>query len=164
MRIYNGTNSQMNLPFIGEQRLSIKAKSVSENFVGNIDFISMIVKSYETTEVAIVVGGPFELAMCSQVPVATNYIVQSIDEAIERFAVKKQDEKKEEKKVEDVKVEEKPCETCSKETCECEDKECEKKEAACEGEKNEKVEDTDLIPDTEEVKVVKPKRKSKKQE
>jgi hypothetical protein len=109
MRIYNGTNSQVNLPFVGKERISIEPKSVSGNIGCTNELISLIVTSYTTDELAIVVAGPYELSMTSSNPVAVNYVVQSLDEAIQRFAPKKEEEPKkveEEVKVEEPKTEE----------------------------------------------------------
>ena len=104
MRIFNGTNSQVNLPFVGKERISIEPMSVSGNIGCTNELISLIVTSYTTDELAIVVAGPYELSMTSSNPVAVNYVVQSLDEAIQRFAGKKEEE--EPKKVEEVKAEE----------------------------------------------------------
>lgn len=87
MRIYNGTNSQVNLPYAGKERISIDPKSVSGNLGITNDLISLIVTSYGADELAIIVAGPYELSMTSSNPVAVNYVVQSLDEAIQRFAV-----------------------------------------------------------------------------
>ena len=109
MRIYNGTNSQVNLPFVGKERISIEPKSVSGNIGCTNELISLIVTSYTTDELAIVVAGPYELSMTSSNPVAVNYVVQSLDEAIQRFAPKKEEEPKkveEEVKAEEPKTEE----------------------------------------------------------
>ena len=103
MRIFNGTNSQVNLPFVGKERISIEPMSVSGNIGCTNELISLIVTSYTTDELAIVVAGPYELSMTSSNPVAVNYVVQSLDEAIQRFAGKKEEEPK---KVEEVKAEE----------------------------------------------------------
>ena len=99
MRIYNGTNSQVNLPYVGKERISIDAKSVSGNLGITNELISLIVSSYGADELAIIVSGPYELSMTSSNPVAVNYVVQTLDEAIERFAPpidKKEVEHKEE--------------------------------------------------------------------
>lgn len=86
MRIYNGTNSQVDLPYVGKERISIEAKSVSGNLGITNELISLLVTSYGADELAIIVSGPYELSMTSSNPVAVNYVVQSLDEAIQRFA------------------------------------------------------------------------------
>ncbi len=111
MRIFNGTNSLLTLPLNGNQKLEILPKSISQEFMGNTDFLSMIVTSLSSKEIAIVVSGVYELNTCANIPTAVNYVVQSVDEAIIRFGLKKK------KEPECVKVEEK-C-TCKK----CEDQE-----------------------------------------
>ena len=108
MRIYNGTNSQVNLPYVGKERISIDAKSVSGNLGITNELISMIVTSYGADELAIIVSGPYELSMTSSNPVAVNYVVQSLDEAIERFAAPVKEKKEEEHKEEPVVKEEEP--------------------------------------------------------
>jgi hypothetical protein len=98
MKLFNATNSLLDLPWSG-QRLSIAPRSFSQDFMGTPDFIQLITSTYNNEEIAIVVAGPYELSMCASVPVAVNYVVQSVDEAIQRFGLK------EEKKVEEVKEE-----------------------------------------------------------
>lgn len=87
MRIYNGTNSLVTLPITGTQQITINPKSVSIDFMGGTDFISMLVTSFDPKEVALVVSGPYELSVCATVPTAVNYVVQTLDEAIQRFAI-----------------------------------------------------------------------------
>lgn len=116
MRIYNGTNSQVVLPYSGGQMINIGPKSVSGNVGPTNELISLIVTSFGTDELAMIVSGPYELSMTSSNPVAVGYVVQSLDEAIQRFApkseVKKEEVKEEVKKeepapvVEEVKSEE----------------------------------------------------------
>lgn len=94
MRIYNGTNSLVTLPITGTQQITINPKSVSIDFMGGTDFISMLVTSFDPKEVALVVSGPYELSVCATVPTAVNYVVQTLDEAIQRFAIPKNEEVK----------------------------------------------------------------------
>ena len=116
MKLFNATNSLLDLPWSG-QRLSIAPKSFSQDFMGTPDFIQLITSTYNNEEIAIVVAGPYELSMCASVPVAVNYVVQSVDEAVQRFGLK------EEKKVEEVKEEPKTPEPEPKpETVELEEK------------------------------------------
>lgn len=96
MRIFNGTNSLLTLPLSGNQKLEILPKSVSQEFMGSKEFLSMIVTSLRSDEIAIVVSGVYELNTCANVPTAVNYVVQSIDEAIVRFGIKKPEAPKEE--------------------------------------------------------------------
>lgn len=90
MRIYNGTDMQIDLPLIGgDQRLTIPSHSVTTDFMPNAEFLSMVVGSYNYDELALIVSGPFEISMCSKVSGSVGFVVQSLDEAIERFTVKK---------------------------------------------------------------------------
>lgn len=104
MRIYNGTNSQVVLPYSGGQMINIGPKSVSGNVGPTNELISLIVTSFGTDELAMIVSGPYELSMTSGNPVAVGYVVQSLDEAIQRFAPKSEVKKEEVK--EEVKKEE----------------------------------------------------------
>ena len=91
MRIFNGTNSLLTLPLSGNQKLEILPKSVSQEFMGSTDFLSMVVTSLGSDEIAIVVSGVYELNTCANVPTAVNYVVQTLDEAVTRFGIKKKE-------------------------------------------------------------------------
>jgi outer membrane biosynthesis protein TonB len=91
MRIFNGTNSLLTLPLSGNQKLEILPKSVSQEFMGSTDFLSMVVTSLSSDEIAIVVSGVYELNTCANIPTAVNYVVQTLDEAITRFGIKKKE-------------------------------------------------------------------------
>lgn len=108
MRIFNGTKSQVTLPYSGGQKISISPMSVSGNIGPTDELISLIVTAYRDDELALIVSGPYELAATSRNPVAFNYVVQSLDEAIQKFAIKgaKTEAPKEEAKPEEPKVEE----------------------------------------------------------
>lgn len=108
MRIYNGTKSVINLPLTESERITIAAHSVSGDIMPSLKFLALLVGSYDYSELALIVSGPYEINMCSQVSGCAGFVVQSLDEAIERFAlkeVKKVDvvkpKEKEEKKVEE---------------------------------------------------------------
>ena len=96
MKIFNATNSFLDLPY-GMNRLRIEPRSFSQEMMGTTEFIQTLVMSYSTDEVAILVGGPYELGMCASVPVSVNYVVQTTDEIVQRFGLEKK-EKEEEKK------------------------------------------------------------------
>lgn len=96
MRIYNGMNKQVDMPLANGQRLSIAAKSISGDFMPNNEFLSLLVTSFDYSEIALVVSGPFEISMCSQISSCVGFVVNSLEEAIARFAEK---DKKEEPKV-----------------------------------------------------------------
>ena len=93
----------MNLPFPGGT-VSIAPHSVSGNLGANTQTISMLVTAYNTSEMAFIVSGPFELNLCASIPTVVNYVVQSLEEAIERLEPKpeKTEAKVEVKKVEKV--------------------------------------------------------------
>lgn len=95
MRIYNGTNSQVDLPLAGSQRITIAPKSVSGDIMSSTELLSLLVTSYTTDELALVVSGPFEINQCAQIPTSASYVVQSLDEAIKRFAPKDEEKKEE---------------------------------------------------------------------
>lgn len=104
MRIFNATNSSMDLPW-GMQRLSILPKSFSQDIMGTPELVRVITSNYDTSEIAILVSGPFELSMCASVPVSVNYVVQSTDEVYKRFGLDKKEKATTEKKVQEVKEE-----------------------------------------------------------
>ena len=94
MRIYNGTDSQVDLPLAGSQRITIAPKAISGDIMSSTELLSLLVTSYRTDELALVISGPFEINLCATIPATTEYVVQSLDEAIARFnPVKKEEEK-----------------------------------------------------------------------
>lgn len=94
MRVYNGTNSQLDLPLSGSQRISISSHSVSGDIMPSIEFLSLLVGSYKYEEIALIVSGPFEITLCSSVSGCAGFVCQSLEEAIERFSSKKEEDKK----------------------------------------------------------------------
>ena len=88
MRVYNGTKSQVDLPLTGTQRITIPAHSVSGDIMPSTEFLSLLVTSYDYNELALIVSGPFEINLCAGVTGSVGFVVQSLDEAIERFAPK----------------------------------------------------------------------------
>lgn len=87
MRIYNGKNSQLDLPLVGSsERLTIQAHSYSKNFMPNEDFLSLVVTSYDTDEIALIIAGPYEVSMCSRISGCNALVVNSLEEALLRFA------------------------------------------------------------------------------
>lgn len=85
MRIFNGTKAGLDIPLSGIQRLQVGPKSISGDFLPSTEFLSLLVSSYDYSEVALVVSGPYEINMCSSVSGAAGFVVQSLEEAIERF-------------------------------------------------------------------------------
>lgn len=147
MRIYNGKDSLVCLPLNANQRISIDPHSVSGDFLPTTEFITMVISAYNTDELALIVASSFEINICANIVGAVLYVVQSLDEAISRFAVPKE-EKKEEVKIEvpTEKPEEKKCDECK---CDCE---------------KETIENTtqEPEPDPQEEKVVEKPKKNKK--
>ena len=87
MRIYNAKNSQIDIPLAaGGERLTVPAKSVSRDFMPNKDFLSLIVTAFDYSELALIVSGPFEISMCSQVSCIPGFVVNSLEDAILRFS------------------------------------------------------------------------------
>lgn len=110
MRIYNATDSQISLPLIGSMRINIAPHSVSQDFLGGTEFLSMLVTSYDVNEIALIVSGPYELNTCANIPTATNYVTQTLEEALQRFnKEEKTEEVKEEEEAKSVIEEEKTC-------------------------------------------------------
>ena len=87
MRIYNAKNSQIDIPLVaGGERLTVESKSVSRDFMPNKDFLSLIVTAFDYNEIALIVSGPFEISMCSQVSCIPGFVVNSLEDAILRFS------------------------------------------------------------------------------
>ena len=84
MRIYNGKNSQVELP-LATQRITIGPNSVSKDIMPNVEMLQLISTSFVDTEIALIVSGPSELNLCAGVPACTPLVVQSLDEAVIRF-------------------------------------------------------------------------------
>lgn len=110
MRLYNATNSLQRIPLNpgqgGTQKLEVSSNAVSVSFIPSPEFISLVVSTFSPEQMALIVSGPFEISMCAKMPVTASYIVQSIDEAIQRFA--KPAKVEEPKVIEEPKVEEEP--------------------------------------------------------
>ena len=98
MRIYNGTNSQLDLPLNGIHRITIAPHSVSGDFLPSNQFLSLLVTSFDYSEIALIVSGPYEISMCAGVSGTVGFVVQSLEEAIEKFAKKTPNVVEEEKK------------------------------------------------------------------
>lgn len=128
MRVYNGTKSQLDLPLSSLQRITIPANAVSGDIMPSTEFLSLLVGSYDYSEIALIVSGPYEINMCAGVSGSTGFVVQSLEEAIERFAPKEEVSvpqiSTEEKEPETI-VEERPeiCPTCESEPCVCKEQE-----------------------------------------
>lgn len=93
MRIYNGKNSQLDLPLSGATRLVVPALSVSKDFLPSDYFLTMIAQCYEEKDLALIVSGPWEINMCAKNPACNPMVVNTLDEAIERFNPQPKEEK-----------------------------------------------------------------------
>lgn len=93
MRIYNGKNSQLDLPLSGATRLVVPAHSVSKDFLPSDYFLTMIAQCYEDKDLALIVSGPWEINMCAKNPACNPMVVNTLDEAIERFNPQPKEEK-----------------------------------------------------------------------
>lgn len=86
MRIFNGKKSQVVIPLVGSnQKIEVAPKSVSGDFMPNKELLSLIMTTFDYNEIALIVSGPFEISMCSQVSGCVGFVVYSLEEAIERF-------------------------------------------------------------------------------
>jgi len=83
-RIYNGKNSQVNLP-LAAQRISIEPMSVSKDIMPSSELLDLLSMSFDDSEIALIVSGPSELNLCAKTPACAPLVVQSLDEALIRF-------------------------------------------------------------------------------
>ncbi len=86
MRIYNGKNSQVDIPITNTMRITIAPHSVSKDFLPNDEFLTIVPTAYTDKDIALIVGGPYEINMCAKAPAAAPLVVQSLDEAIEHIS------------------------------------------------------------------------------
>ena len=110
MRIFNGTKKALTLPYTGGETLTIPAHQPSGNVLCSPEFLSSVITAYNTDEIAVIASGPFEISACANIPTATNYVVQSLDEAIARFNPDAKAKIEAEKKAEPKPVEDKSTE------------------------------------------------------
>lgn len=110
MRIYNGKNSQVNLP-LAAQRISIEPMSVSKDIMPSSELLDILSMSFDDSEIALIVSGPSELNLCAKTPACAPLVVQSLDEALIRF--NKAEDKSEDTETEEVVKEEEPVEETS---------------------------------------------------
>ena len=88
MRIYNGKNATINVPLPNGERMSIDGKSISKDFMPSAEFLNMIKISYDYSEIALIVAGVIEMNLCSSISSIAGFVVNSVGEAVERFAEK----------------------------------------------------------------------------
>ncbi len=86
MRIYNARKSQVSIPLTTTQRIVVPSLGTSESFLPNPRILSLIVTSFDYSDIALIVSGPNEMTMCSETPCCSGFVVNSLEEAIERFS------------------------------------------------------------------------------
>ena len=85
MKIYNGTNSLLNLPLANGRRLVIDPKSVSVDFLPTAKMLQMLVSAYSRNDIAFIPAGPNDLTVGATVSTLPAYIANSLEEAVNRF-------------------------------------------------------------------------------
>jgi hypothetical protein len=88
MRIYNAKKAQIEMPLGNGMKLVIPSNSISGEFMPNSTIISVFMTSYTPKDVAFVISGPYEIAMLSNFAGSGEYVVNSLEEAVLRFAPK----------------------------------------------------------------------------
>ena len=86
MRIYNGKNSQVDMPLNGNLRLTVPSHSVCKPFSATDQFLEMIVSSFDDTELAIICDGIIEWNQCARIQALQPMLVQTLDQAVQRFS------------------------------------------------------------------------------
>lgn len=84
MRIFNGTNSQINFPFNGDT-IKIDPLTPSTNLLATNELLGVLITTFSSDEISFIVSGTFELATCANMRIATDYVSQSLEETIEKF-------------------------------------------------------------------------------
>ena len=85
MRIYNARKSQISIPLTATEKIVVPSYGTSESFLPNPKILSLIVTSFDYSDIALIVSGPNEMTMCSQTPCCSGFVVNSLEEALERF-------------------------------------------------------------------------------
>lgn len=88
MRIYNARKVQIEMPLGNGSKLIVPSNSVSCEFMPNATIISVFMTSYRSSEIAFIVSGPYEIAMLSNFVGSGDFVVQSLEQAIAKFAPK----------------------------------------------------------------------------
>lgn len=98
MRIYNGTQSKISIPWLGTNNpvFELEAKTVSGNFMPTNEFLTLLTNSFTPDQIAFIIAGRCEYEVCANVKMAANYTVTSLDEAIDKCTPKKKAEPVEE--------------------------------------------------------------------
>ena len=85
MRIYNARKSQISIPLTATEKIVVPSYGTSESFLPNPRILSLIVTSFDYSDIALIVSGPNEMTMCSETPCCSGFVVNSLEEALERF-------------------------------------------------------------------------------
>lgn len=98
MRIYNGTQSKISIPWLGTNNpvFELEARTVSGNFMPTNEFLTLLTNSFTPDQIAFIIAGRCEYEVCANVKMAANYTVTSLDEAIDKCTPKKKAEPVEE--------------------------------------------------------------------
>lgn len=94
MRIYNGTQSKISIPWLGTNNpvFELEARTVSGNFMPTNEFLTLLTNSFTPDQIAFIIAGRCEYEVCANVKMAANYTVTSLDEAIDKCTPKKKAE------------------------------------------------------------------------
>ena len=85
MRIYNARKSQISIPLTATEKIVVPPYGTSTSFLPNPKILSLIVTSFDYSDIALIVSGPNEMTMCSETPCCSGFVVNSLEEALERF-------------------------------------------------------------------------------
>lgn len=85
MRIFNGTNFNLDIPYTGSLRISIPPKSASKELILTNDTMQLVLGTFSSKEVALIVNSKYEASAYSDCPTLVNYVVESLEEAVSRF-------------------------------------------------------------------------------
>ena len=88
MRIYNARKSQISIPLTATEKIVVPSLGTSDSFLPNPRILSLIVTSFDYSDIALIVSGPNEMTMCSETPCAAGFVVNSLEEALQRFSEK----------------------------------------------------------------------------
>lgn len=85
MKIFNATNSTLNLPLANKSRLIIRPFEASKQFLPTTELLQLYVSSYSRDDIAFIMESQAEISMGSSVSTLPGYIANSLEEAISRF-------------------------------------------------------------------------------
>lgn len=87
MRVFNGTEVTIDLPYSDSLRVSISPKSVSTELYCDKKFIETLITTYTPEQVALIISGPEEVATCAAIPTAVEYVCDNLDDAYNKFNI-----------------------------------------------------------------------------